>query len=94
MNEVTPQPYGNSNSAQSYNSHQRVGPNPNQQGGSRASRHNRQFGTNVGVSMDSEMTQELRECMAAFSTDKHSDDLSVSSNSSSDDEILSFNVFG
>lgn len=92
MNEVTPHPYGNNGSAQHYNTQQR--PNQNQQGGSRASRHNRQFGTNVGVSMDSEMTKELQECMAAFSTDKTSDDLSVSSNSSSDDELLSFNVFG
>ena len=90
MNEVTPHPYGSS--SQRYNSQQR--PSQNQQGGSRASRHNRQFGTNVGVSMDSEMSKELQECMAAFSTDKHSDDLSVSSNSSSDDELLSFNVFG
>jgi len=40
------------------------------------------------------MTDELRECMAAFNSNK-SDELSVSSNSSSsDDEILSFNIFG
>ena len=40
------------------------------------------------------MTDELRECMAAFNNN-NSDDLSVSSNgSSSDDEILSFNIFG
>lgn len=97
MNEVTPHQYGNNRSSQQSNTNQR----PNQhQGGSRASRHNRQFGTNIGVSstMDSEMTDELRECMAAFSTDNNyksnSDDLSVSSNSSSDDEILSFNIFG
>lgn len=92
MNEVTPHPYGNSGSSQRYNPQQR--PSQNQQGGSRASRHNRQFGTNVGVSMDSEMSKELQECMAAFSNDKNSDDLSVSSSSSSDDELLSFNVFG
>eukprot|EP00986_Skeletonema_menzelii_P011247 scaffold5744_cov187-Skeletonema_menzelii.AAC.2 len=89
MNEVTPHPYGNNYSTQRNKAHQQQ-----VQGGSRVSRHNRQFGTNIGVSTDSEMTDELRECMAAFSTDNNSDDLSVSSNSSSDDEILSFNIFG
>ena len=87
MNEVTPHPYGNIGSTQRNKTTQGQG------GSSRASRHNRQFGTNIGVSTDSEMTDELRECMAAFST-KNSDDLSVSSSSSSDDEILSFNIFG
>ena len=98
INEVTPHQYGNNRSAQQNKTLQR--PSQHQQGGTRASRHNRQFGTNVGVSMDSEMTDELRECMTAFSTDnnisnnRNSDDLSVSSNCSSDDEILSFNIFG
>ena len=90
MNEVTPHPYGNIGSTQRNSNKTTQG----QGGSSRPSRHNRQFGTNIGVSTDSEMTDELRECMAAFSTDRNSDDLSVSSSSSSDDEILSFNIFG
>ncbi len=100
-NQVTPQQYGDNRRTQHTQHHttsQR--PSTNQQyqhQGNRTSysRRNRQFGTNVGVSTaDSEMTHELRECMAAFSNN-NSDDLSVSSNSSSsDDEILSFSIFG
>ena len=93
MNEVTPHPYGNRNNGSTQRNNNKTH-HQQGQGASRASRHNRQFGTNIGVSTDSEMTDELRECMAAFSTDKNSDDLSVSSSSSSDDEILSFNIFG
>jgi hypothetical protein len=86
MNEVTPQQYGDNRNTQRPN---------HQQQGSRTSRLNRQFGTNVGVSTDAEMTDELRECLAVFSTDNNNpDDHSVSSDSSSDDEILSFNMFG
>lgn len=103
-NQVTPQQYGDNRRTQ-HNQHTQhhttsQRPSTNQQyqhQGNRTSysRRNRQFGTNVGVSAsDSEMTDELRECMAAFNNN-NSDDLSVSSNgSSSDDEILSFNIFG
>ena len=97
LNEVTPRQQGN-NTHPSQSNNTRLRSNQRQKGGSRTSRHNRQFGTNVGVSVDSEMTDELRECMAAFATDGMDrnvpDDLSVSSSSSSDDEILSFNIFG
>jgi hypothetical protein len=91
-NQVTPQQYGDNRRTQHTQHHttsQR--PSTNQQyqhQGNRTSysRHNRQFGTNVGVSTaNSEMTDELRECMAAFNSNK-SDDLSVSSNSSSSDD--------
>jgi len=64
-------------------------------------RNQRQFGTSVEVSLDSGMTDELRDCMAAFSTDarkekgRADDDVSdVSSSSSDDEELLSFSMFG
>lgn len=75
---------------------------------SRNVRNQRQFGTsvNIGSSLGSSsgMTNELPECMAAFSkqsssktTTKDDDDISdvsLSSSESSDEEILSFNIFG
>ena len=70
-------------------------------------RNQRQFGTSVGVSIgdtgeDESMSDELKECMAAFSNPASStkntredDDISdVSSDSSDDEDLLSFNIFG
>jgi len=71
--------------------------------GGRHVRNQRQFGTSVGVSLESGMTDELQECMAAFSNPKSAkkgsgsadDRLSdISSDSSDDEELLSFNIFG
>ncbi len=56
----------------------------------------------MGVSLDSGMTDELRESMAAFSNDARKesaegaddDDFSdISSSSSDDEDLFSFNVF-
>lgn len=67
-------------------------------------RDQRQFGTSVGVSLDSGMTDELRNCMAAFSSEPKTsssgkardddDGISDVSSTSSDEEILSFTFFG
>ena len=73
----------------------------------RSIRNQRQFGTSVGVSIgdtgeDENMSDELKECMAAFSnpssstknTREDDDDISDVSSESSDEDILSFNIFG
>ena len=71
-------------------------------------RNQRQFGTSVGVSIgdtgdeDETMSDELKECMAAFSNPASStkntradgDDISDVSSESSDEDILSFDIFG
>jgi len=72
-------------------------------------RNQRQFGTSVGVSIggdtgeDETVSDELKECMAAFSnpasstknTKEDDDDISdVSSDSSDDEDLLSFDIFG
>lgn len=68
-------------------------------------RNQRQFGTSVGVSLgvgmtDDGMTDELRECFSSTITTsnkstKADDDMSdVSTASSDDEELLSFNIFG
>jgi len=67
---------------------------------SRSVRSQRQFGTSIGVSLDDGMTDELRECMAAFTNDatkgagKDNNASDISSESSDDEELFSFDVFG
>mmetsp|Transcript_2829 Transcript_2829/g.6286 ORF Transcript_2829/g.6286 Transcript_2829/m.6286 type:complete len:96 (+) Transcript_2829:460-747(+) len=65
-------------------------------------RSQRQFGTTIGVSLDSEgMTDELQEFSKSFSSDatkksgSAGGDLSdISSSSSDDEDLFSFSVFG